>query len=333
MRLSGSVHALHREMKAAGVVSRRRTQKSGKETGGAPFERGAVFHLLRNRVYVGEIVHRDMHWPGLHPPLMDRDLFDAVQARLSQNAPSRRNGKHPRSPATLTGIIKASDGTPMTPTSVRRRDGFYRYYVCRGLQLGEVLRADGPELRRVSAPALEQAIADALRQLVGQTSAGWEDLRPLLAAVTVHADRVVLHLVPTARVRAVIAIPPADADGLTRWSIDLVLQTRGGRSWLENAGAAKRRPDRALIAGLRRGHAILAEAGMHPSGRTALWRDAKAIDDPYLRSLAQLAFLAPDIQEGILEGRQPPGLTLKDLRLQKIPFSWSDQRSLLGFAA
>ncbi len=320
-------------MKAVGIVSRRRVQKSGKMTGGVPFERGAVFHLLRNRVYIGEIIHRDAHWPGLHPPLMDRELFDAVQALLAENAPTRRNRKHPRSPATLTGIIKASDGAPMTPTSVRRGDGFYRYYVRRGLQLGQTLGPDGPAMRRVSAPPLEQAVADELRRIIGQTAADWDDLRPLLSAVVVHGDRVILHLVPEARTRAVVALPQTDADGVTRWTVELVLQSRGGRSWLENASAAKRRPDRALIAGLRRGHAILAEAGIHPSGRTALWRDAKAIDDPYLRSLAQLAFLAPDIQEAILEGRQPVGLTLKDLRLQKLPFSWPDQRTLLGFSA
>jgi len=60
----GSVHALQRELKAQGVVSRLRTAGTGRVSGGWPLGRGQLFHLLRNRVYVGEIVHRDLCWPG-----------------------------------------------------------------------------------------------------------------------------------------------------------------------------------------------------------------------------------------------------------------------------
>ena len=36
--------------------------------------------MLKNRTYLGEIKHRNLTYPGLHPPLMDRGLFEAVQA-------------------------------------------------------------------------------------------------------------------------------------------------------------------------------------------------------------------------------------------------------------
>jgi len=46
-----------------------------------------------------------------------------------------------------------------------------------------------------------------------------------------------------------------------------------------------------------------------------------------------IAYLAPDIVEAILEGRQPPELTAKRLRgLPEIPLAWAEQRRLLGFA-
>lgn len=54
---------------------------------------------------------------------------------------------------------------------------------------------------------------------------------------------------------------------------------------------------------------------------------------PYHRSLAQLAFLAPDIQTAILEGRQPAGLTLESLLDKTLPVAWSDQRARLGFVS
>jgi hypothetical protein len=38
----------------------------GKATGDQPFSRGAMFHLLQNRVYIGEIVHKGQCFPGQH---------------------------------------------------------------------------------------------------------------------------------------------------------------------------------------------------------------------------------------------------------------------------
>lgn len=61
------------------------------------------------------------------------------------------------------------------------------------------------------------------------------------------------------------------------------------------------------------------------------WRDVVGINDSYLRRLVPLAFLAPDIQAAIMDGRQPVGLTLQSLRDREIPMSWADQREQLGF--
>jgi hypothetical protein len=187
-------------------------------------------------------------------------------------------------------------------------------------------------MRRVSAPPLERAIASALRDVIGSPLAAWDELRPFLGSATIHPDRVALLLHPTIQNKSAMPLPAAGEDGLIRRDIPIRLQTRGGRTWIENADApARRRLDRALIAGLRRGHQILAEAGIQPAGQTPLWRDAKAVADPYLQRLASLAFLAPDIQQAILDGRQPVGLTLKNLRERDIPVAWADQRIELGF--
>ena len=55
----GSVHALQRELTAQGIHSKVRATASGKRLGGQPLGRGALFHLLRNRLCLGQIVHRD----------------------------------------------------------------------------------------------------------------------------------------------------------------------------------------------------------------------------------------------------------------------------------
>ena len=51
----GSVSALERWLEAEGIGTRQRTTGSGKRTGGGPFNRGALFYLLRNRTYLGKI--------------------------------------------------------------------------------------------------------------------------------------------------------------------------------------------------------------------------------------------------------------------------------------
>ncbi len=60
-------------------------------------------------------------------------------------------------------------------------------------------------------------------------------------------------------------------------------------------------------------------------------RAAKGIDDSYLRRIANIAFLAPDIQAAIVEGRQPAGLSLEMLQDMTLPIAWDDQRAALGF--
>jgi DNA invertase Pin-like site-specific DNA recombinase len=329
----GSVHALRQEMKARGIVSRRRTSAAGRSTGGHPFSRGAVFHLLRNRVYVGEIVHGAKVWPGLHPPIVDRDVFDRVQAMLDQNATPRRE-RAKRSAALLTGLIRDGAGEPMSPVTARKGDAVYRYYVAAHLQQGRPGRAGEGLLRRVAAAPVEQLVANALRELIGEPLAEWSALRELISAVHLHSDRAVLMLTLAARARAIHDVPPVDDDGSTRLVVPARLQTRGGRSWLE-AGQQqdRRRVDRTLVSGLRRAHRELAQVGINPAGHTRLWRDAEGIHDSYLKGLVRLAFLAPDIQQAIMEGRQPVGLTLQSLRDGDIPLSWTAQRKALGFAA
>lgn len=90
------------------------------------------------------------------------------------------------------------------------------------------------------------------------------------------------------------------------------LYTRGGRTWLTNGNGPPRRlrPDRALIAGLRRAHTELRNQGIDMTDVRGDIDNAKGIADPYFRKLISMAFLAPDIQSAILEGRQPRGITL-----------------------
>lgn len=57
-------------------------------------------------------------------------------------------------------------------------------------------------------------------------------------------------------------------------------------------------------------------------------------DKDYFARLVRLGYLAPDILTAIIDGRQPVTLTRQRLaRVSKLPFDWTEQRQLLGFAS
>src|ERR1039458_4853503 len=86
----GSLPALQLELRGQGIVTRRRTLSSGKIIGGVHLTNGPLAYMLRNRLYLGEINHRDQSYPGEHRPILDSALFDQVQARLDENRRGRR---------------------------------------------------------------------------------------------------------------------------------------------------------------------------------------------------------------------------------------------------
>src|SRR6187455_661292 len=85
----GSVRALMRDLRDRNIVSRQRVLKTGAVRGGVPFGCGALFYLLRNRFYIGEVRYKGQIYPGEQPPILDRELFDRVQKMLSDQQSHR----------------------------------------------------------------------------------------------------------------------------------------------------------------------------------------------------------------------------------------------------
>jgi len=329
----GSVYALHEELEREGYRSKETTSRNGNTRGGRPFSRGSLFHMLRNRLYLGEIVHRDLTHPGLHAAIIERDLFEQVQSMLERRRGHRRKRQASRAP--LAGMLFDALGNRMAATHARGRgDRRYLYYI-------SPVRASHPEanrvLRRVSAAGVEEIIIERLRAWSGRQSGGWSDLAPFLKKVELHPEAIVVDLIPPAHENWTVDQRERctrDQSGMLRITSPVKVQTRGGRTSRIDGSARPVRscPDRALIAGLRRAHLELTARGIDLAQANAPIDNARGVEDPYLRKLTRLAFLAPDIQRTILGGRQPPGLKLADLLARDLPLSWEDQREQLGFA-
>jgi DNA invertase Pin-like site-specific DNA recombinase len=84
----GCLTKLINDLHACKVLTKVARRKNGSVRGGIPFGKGSLAYLLRNRVYIGEVIHKGRHFPGEHEPIFERELFDRAQAELT----SRANG-------------------------------------------------------------------------------------------------------------------------------------------------------------------------------------------------------------------------------------------------
>jgi site-specific DNA recombinase len=129
----GSVRLLKEELEARGIKSKAWATASGRIIGGKPFSRGALYLILRNRTYLGAIVHNGQSHPGEHTPIIDELLWDAAQTRLASNTAERNSATRIRQPSLLTGMLFDCSGNSMTPTHAVKKGRRYRYYVSRPL--------------------------------------------------------------------------------------------------------------------------------------------------------------------------------------------------------
>ena len=112
----GSVRLLQQELATTGIRSKSWTSTTGRHWGGKPLARGALYTMLRNPIYRGQIVHNDQHYPGEHEPIIDELLWEEVQSKLAANAVERTTGERARSPSLLAGLLYDGEGNRMTPS-------------------------------------------------------------------------------------------------------------------------------------------------------------------------------------------------------------------------
>jgi DNA invertase Pin-like site-specific DNA recombinase len=149
----GSATALVRALREEGI--------RGKQ--GKLVDKGYVYKLLNNRVYVGEAVHKGTSYPGEHQAIIDRTLWDRVHAILRESPRKRAAHTRAQTPALLKGLIFGPTGRAMTPAHTRKGGRLYRYYVST-----DVLKrdADSCTVRRIPAAEIESAVVDQLRGLL-----------------------------------------------------------------------------------------------------------------------------------------------------------------------
>jgi DNA invertase Pin-like site-specific DNA recombinase len=126
-------------------------------------DKGVLYKLLNNRVYIGEAVHKGTSYPGEHEAIVDRALWDQAHAILKESPRRRANGARAQSPALLKGLLFGPDGAAMSPTHTRKSGRLYRYYNSQtAMKRG---KSDCP-VRQVPAAEIERIVLDQVRALL-----------------------------------------------------------------------------------------------------------------------------------------------------------------------
>lgn len=249
---------------------------------------------------------------------MSDELFEAAQAKLNEQTQRRTTSGDRRVAASpLTGRIVDADGQPMSPSFAYGQHGtLYRYYVSAPLQQGHRRPADDPHPRRVPAQLLEETLANAITVTTDRHELENEASLNRIQSLTVEAERLIVSLHPDPR-------SPYDTT-LRPLIIPFHLTTRTGRNEIVPGDAKRSRRDPVLIRALKQAKMRL---GRDEAGQPVL---GAAPDMIRARRMLRLAFLAPDLQRAILEGRHPREITLARLIDTDIPLLWSEQRSLFA---
>lgn len=336
----GSVHDLRDDLTAAGIVAKRRVSKRGTVSGGGPFGRGALFHLLQSRVYLGEIPHKDQSYPGLHPAIVDPETFDAVQARLTAAAVKRSKPSGRPGASNLTGRVFDDRGHPMSPTATARGARRYRYYVSAALLKGQAKSAGS--LARAPAGDLEALVIDRATKLglVRDAENPWPEVLARLRRVEVgeHHIRMKWSWLQGRPTPGQTELTPTDQVALVgdRLTMDchVTLQRRGGSKAILGPGGQSaidrpRQPDPALVKALIRAESFRARLVSDGGVTMAALAKQERIRACYLQRLVRLAFLSPSIKRAILDGTAPETLTLQRLMERGVEDVWSTQLASL----
>ena len=148
---------------SATTLARQLIAENTRNKYGKLIDKGMLYKMLNNPVYVGVAMHKGVSYPGEHVGIVDRRTWDKVQAKFQESPRKRAAATRAQTPALLKGIIFGPTGIAMSPTYTRKNGRLYRYYLSQSvLKQGA---GDCP-VARVPAAEIEKIVIDQVRLLL-----------------------------------------------------------------------------------------------------------------------------------------------------------------------
>src|SRR5277367_5614129 len=160
----GSVRLLKAELDRRELRSKIQIACNGTRSGGQSFYRGALYTVLRNPIYIGQIRHKGICHPGMHDAIIERDVWEKVQTLLSAHHGRTMPRTMKAEPSPLAGKLFDEQGQRLTPSHAVKGARRYRYYVSHKLIEGKADQAGRGW--RLPAAEIEGRVAAGARQLL-----------------------------------------------------------------------------------------------------------------------------------------------------------------------
>jgi len=339
----GSMGALIEELDRCGIRTKANSRTGDRQRGGIRFGTGSLGYLLKNRLYIGEVVYRGESHRGEHAPILDRELFEAVQAKFAANTVARQVRRRGAT-AILTGRIFDDRGNRMSPSHSNKLGVRYRYYVSQAIL--QQRKAEAGSIARVPAAEIETLVLDGIRKhcaSIGEaedptTIADRDLIERYVDSVIVKPQALELRLVLASDTSA-----PAEASSINGSVPGELPMTTITLAWTGPSFAAVKgivhvpsaQPELklenrdALLIAIAQARAWIDDIRL---GRIASFAEiAKrgSQGERYVRQLATLAFVSPRIIAAIVDGTAPADLTVTDLA-KALPYSWAEQERGIG---
>ena len=207
-----SVARLCRELTAQGYRTKPFTSGAGRSYGSKPFSRGHLYRILQNRVYLGEVTHKDASHRGEHAAIIDEKLWEQVQQVLASNRRVVSSGLRCESSSLFKGLVFDDAGNRMSPVHANNAGRRYRYYVSQALlqqrkeSAGSLPRLPAHDFERLVSGRIVEVLGADARMKAALSKLGWNndhDRRQLL--------RIIIKRVEVAKGIIQVQLDPAAA--------------------------------------------------------------------------------------------------------------------------
>jgi len=337
-----SVAKLCRELDTQGYRTKLFSSVARRTHGGKAFSRGHLYRILQNRVYLGEVAHKDATHPGEHAAIVERALWDKVHKVMASNRRAAAIGMRCESNSLFKGLVFDDAGNRMSPAHANKAGRRYRYYVSQALL--QQRKEDAGSLPRLPAHDLEQLVSGRIAEVLGTearmkgalTKLGWKNeqnrhrlLRIIVRRIEVAKGAIRVQLDPAAALAD--CAEGLDAEPKT---IEIPYNVAKGAGGVEivtgnRSSKVSQRLNPALITGVARGYLWRNQLLAGEVGSIVELARKAEVGPRHVKRMLRMGCLAPDIIEAILEGRQTAAVKVEIFR-KPLPLDWAEQRLMLG---
>jgi site-specific DNA recombinase len=356
-----NVQRVQAELARLNLTTKPYATPRGRAVGGLSFARGHLYKILSNPLYIGEIEHRGVRYPGQHPPLVDTATWDAVQAQLAANHHENRARTNAKSKSLLAGLIYDAAGNRLVSSHATKNGKRYRYYVTSEGTGRSVAAASTPRLRLPAAmidelvltklqgfltdkaqisKLLREArcrpaeigsglgIASKLADSLTSAAPMAQNVADLLARVTVNPTSPTISIKRDrllARLTDTFAEPSQTngQDNIISLHATVPAAPAGGSGKLVFEGLDAKTPDPVVVKAIARASVWFEQLTTGKSQSMAEIAVRENITDNYVSNLIHLAWLSPDLVCRVLDGEpEATALARGDMLTRKSDVLW-----------